>query len=77
MNPDPKENLAREILEELMEKGAEAFRTVLEKLFNLAMEMERSEFLGAGPYQRTSERRDHANGFKAEVEAIRFPGAEK
>jgi transposase-like protein len=47
-----------------MEEGAEAFRSVLEKLFNLAMEMERSEFLGAGPYQRTSERRDHANGFK-------------
>jgi len=64
MSPDPKESLPREILEELMEEGAEAFRSVLEKLFNLAMEMERSEFLGAGPYQRTSERRDHANGFK-------------
>jgi len=50
MNPDPKESLPREILEELMEEGTEAFRNVLEKLFNLAMEMERSEFLGAGPY---------------------------
>ena len=49
MNPDPKESLPREILEELMEEGAEAFRSVLEKLLNLAMEMERSEFLGAGP----------------------------
>ena len=48
MDPDPKESLPREILEELMEEGAEAFRSVLEKLFNLAMEMERSEFLGAG-----------------------------
>ena len=26
MNPDPKESLPREILEELMEEGAEAFR---------------------------------------------------
>ena len=71
MNPDPKERLPREILEELMEEGAEAFRNVLEKLFNLAMEMERSEFLGAGPYQRTSERRDHANGFKDKTVATR------
>ncbi len=54
-----------------MEEGAEAFRNVLEKLFNLAMEMERSEFLGAGPYQRTSERRDHANGFKDKTVATR------
>ena len=41
MNPDPKESLPREILEELMEEGAEAFRSVLEKLLNLAMELER------------------------------------
>ena len=41
MNPDPKESLPREILEELIEEGAEAFRNVLEKLLNLAMEMER------------------------------------
>ena len=71
MNPDPKESLPREILEELVEEGAEAFRSVLEKLFNLAMEMERSEFLGAEPYQRTSERRDHANGFKDKTVATR------
>jgi putative transposase len=71
MNPDPKESLPREILEELMEEGAEAFRSVLEKLVNLAMELERSEFLGAGPYERTSERRDHANGFKDKTMATR------
>ena len=71
MNPDPRESLPREILEELMEEGAEAFRNVLEKLFNLAMELERSEFLGAEPYQRTSGRRDHANGFKGKTVATR------
>ena len=36
MNPDPRERLPREIFEELMEEGAEAFRNVLEKLLNLA-----------------------------------------
>ena len=71
MNPDPKESLPREILEELMEEGAEAFRSVLEKLLNLAMELERSEFLGAGPYERTRKRRDHANGFKDKTVATR------
>ena len=42
--------------------SAEAFRSVLEKLLNLAMELERGEFLGADPYERTTRRRDHANG---------------
>ena len=71
MSPDPKESLPREIFEELMEEGAEAFRNVLEKLLNLAMEVERSEFLGADPYERTSRRRDHANGFKDKTVATR------
>jgi transposase-like protein len=35
------------------------------------MELERTEFLGAGPYERTSERRDHANGFKGKTVATR------
>ena len=69
MNPDPKESLPREILEALMEEGAQAFRSVLEKLVNLAMELERSEFLGAEPYERTRERRDHANSFKGKTMA--------
>ena len=71
MSPDLKESLPREILEEFMEEGAGAFRKVLEKLLNLAMELERSEFLGAEPYERTRERRDHANGFKDKTVATR------
>ena len=73
MNPDPRERLPREIFEELMEEGAEAFRNVLEKLLNLAMELERSEFLGSGtiredePAARSRQRlqgqdRGHAGG---------------
>ena len=54
-----------------MEEGAEAFRSVLEKLLNLAMELERSEFLGAAPYERTRDRLDHANGFKNKTVAPR------
>ena len=69
MNPDPKESLPREILKELMEQGADAFRSVLETLLNLAME--RAEFLGTNPYERTSRRRDQANGFKDKMVATR------
>ena len=64
MNPDPKTTVPREMLEELIQEGTEAFRSVLEKLFNLAMQLERSEFLQAGPYERTDRRRGYANGYK-------------
>jgi transposase-like protein len=33
-------------------------------LVNEAAKIERSEFLGAGPYERTQTRRDYANGYK-------------
>lgn len=64
MSPDLRESLPREILEELIEEGAECFRSVLEKVLNIAMQVERSQFLGAGPYERSAQRRGHANGFK-------------
>ncbi len=34
MNPDLEKRVPREILEELIEEGTEAFRGILEKLFN-------------------------------------------
>ena len=46
MAPDLRERVPREILE-IIEEGTEVFRSVLEKLFNVAMQVERSEFLGA------------------------------
>ncbi len=46
LNPDLEKRVPREILEELIEEGTEAFRGILEKLFNVAMQVERSEFLG-------------------------------
>ena len=36
----------------------------MEKLFNVAMQLERSEFLGAEAYERTESRRGYRNGFK-------------
>ena len=64
MNPDLEKRVPREILEDLIEEGTEAFRGVLEKLFNVAIQLERSEFLGAEAYERTASRRGYRNGFK-------------
>lgn len=60
-----KDKLFGSIMEGLISEGPEIFKNILERLFNEAMEIERSEFLGAGPYERTSERLGHANGFKS------------
>ena len=38
MNPDLEKRVPREILAELIEEGTEAFRGILEKLFNVAMQ---------------------------------------
>ena len=83
MNPDLEKRVPREILEELIEEGTEAFRGILEKLFNVAMRVERSEFLGAEAYERTESRRgigtdSKASGFRLEWEscAWRFPRCE-
>jgi len=62
--PDLENSVPGELLEALIEEGMEAFGKVLEKLLNLAMGLERSEFLGAEAYERTSQRRGHANGYK-------------
>jgi putative transposase len=51
-------------LEHLTEKGFEGMARAVEILLNEAMKLERSEFLGAGPYERNAQRQGYANGFK-------------
>jgi len=51
-------------LELLTSHGFDGLSSALELLLEEAMKLERSEFLGAGPYERTDARRGHANGFK-------------
>ena len=52
------------VLELLTESGCGGFAKALELLLNEAMLLERSNYLEAGPYERTEARRGHANGFK-------------
>jgi len=54
----------RDALEVLVESGLEGMAEAMQILFNEAMKAERSAFLRAEPYQRTTDCRGHANGFK-------------
>ncbi|OIN97775.1 MAG: IS256 family transposase [Anaerolineae bacterium CG1_02_58_13] len=46
------------------EQGFDGLVPAMTLLFNTAMEAERASALGAGPWERTEERRGYANGFK-------------
>lgn len=53
-----------EVLELLTEKGFDGLANAMEILFNEAMKLERVEFIGAAPHERSTSRRGWANGFK-------------
>jgi putative transposase len=56
--------LPSEYLEELAKQGLDGLPDLVRILVNEAMRIERENFLGAKPYERTEERRGHANGYK-------------
>ena len=51
-------------MELLKEHGFEGLADAVTVLLNTAMVAERSEYLGAAPYERSATRIGHANGFK-------------
>jgi transposase-like protein len=57
-------NVVNEVVQVLAERGFDGLAEVLEVVLNEAMKIERSQTLGARPFERTPERRGHANGFK-------------
>lgn len=52
------------IVELLAEQGFDGLAQAFELLLNECMKIERQEFLGVGPYQRSEARQGRANGFK-------------
>ena len=52
------------LLEQLIADGPQAMALVMTTLMNVAMKLEREQFLGAAHYERGPERRGYANGFK-------------
>ena len=55
------------VMEQLVAEGPQAMAQVMTALMNLAMRMEREQFLGAGHYERAAERRGYANGTKPKL----------
>ena len=51
----------------LADNGFEGMANAMQILFNEAMKIERTEYIGAEPYQRTEQRRSYANGFKSKT----------
>jgi putative transposase len=56
--------LPSEYLEELAKQGLDGLPDLVRILVNEAMRIERENYLGAKHYERTEERRGHANGYK-------------
>ena len=52
------------LLERLIAEGPQAMTQVMTTLMNVAMRLEREQFLGAGHYERGADRRGFANGYK-------------
>ena len=50
------DTLMPELLKLVTSNGTDSMREVFQKLLNVAMRLERSEALGAEPYERTPER---------------------
>ncbi len=57
---------------DLMEKGLDAVPELMRVLINNVMQVERSKYLQAGEYERTEERKGHANGYKPKTVRTRM-----
>jgi putative transposase len=57
---------------EFAEKGLDAIPEMLRVLINQVMQAERSNYLQAGEYERTEERKGHANGYKPKTVRTRM-----
>ena len=60
-------NELNEAVQLLAEHGFEGMANAMQILLNEAMRLERNEYIGAEPYERTDQRRGYANGFKAKT----------
>ena len=73
---EPNPTSVVEVLELLSEHGFDGLANAMQILFNEVMKLERAEFLGAAPHERSTTRRGWANGFKAKTLATRVGAVE-
>ena len=64
MPENTRDTLFATVMKQLMAEGPQPMAQVITALMNLAMRMEREQFLGAGHYERAPERHGYANGTK-------------
>src|ERR1700759_2442339 len=63
-HPAEEHTLLNQLVNRILEDGTDGLAEALRLLLNHAMEIERSQVLGAERYERTATRTGHANGFK-------------
>ena len=59
------DTVIEDLMEQIISNGPEDMASVFARLFDLAMRIEREQFLGAGHYERVAGRRGYANGYKS------------
>jgi putative transposase len=64
--------LPNELMEQISAQGIDFIPELIRLLMNAAMKAERQQYLGAAPYQHSSERRGYANGFKPKTLSTRL-----
>src|SRR3954469_14217139 len=64
MTPQTQTTALDQITELLAENGFDGLASAVTVLLNEVMKVERAHALGAAPYQRSEDRKGHANGFK-------------
>ena len=65
-------NLSAGTIEEITRNGLEAVPELMRVLLNNIMQVERAEYLRAGEYERTEERKGYANGYKPKTVRTRL-----
>lgn len=63
--------LPDELLDQIIDQGLDVLPELIRTVINAAMQIERQNHLGVSPYERSPERRDHANGYKSKTVATR------
>lgn len=64
MTYQPNYTLPNELLEQIATDGLDAIPEMLRIIINTAMQAERQQYLGVGPYERSAQRQGQANGYK-------------
>jgi transposase-like protein len=63
--------LSPALVEQLATNGLDALPDLIRIIINTAMQIERQQHLGAGPYERSPERQGYANGYKPKTVTTR------